>query len=87
MQFCDYILRQIDSLKKFIPFLLLLKGRGMGPSHYAMINKMYHVSINMKTTNFRWLSTQDLHIGAKLEYTRQISDLATKEYAIKITLD
>jgi dynein heavy chain len=29
MQFCDYILRQIDLIRKFIPLLLLIKGRGM----------------------------------------------------------
>ena len=60
MQFCDYILRQVDHLKKFIPLLLLLKGRGMQQTHINMINKQYEYvhqnAISMKTTNFRWLS-------------------------------
>ena len=74
MQFCDYILRQVDGLKKFLPLLLLLKGRGMQPTHINMINKQFGYTgpnaMSMKTTNFRWLSVQDLHLGHKLEYVK-----------------
>ena len=45
MQYVDYIFRQIDNLKTFIPLLLLIKGRGMLQSHMNMINKEFGVSI------------------------------------------
>lgn len=91
MQFCDYILRQIDAIKKFIPLLRLLKSRGMQPTHINMINKHFGYygqnAMSMKTTNFKWLSAQDLHLQPKIEYVKQIADLASKEANIKTTLD
>ena len=37
--------------------------------------------------NFRWLAKRDLHKGKKLEKIKHITDTATKEHAIKITLE
>lgn len=61
MQFCDYILRQVDVIKAFLPLLQLLKGRGMQQFHINMINKEFDMNIQMRETNFRWLTSQDLH--------------------------
>ena len=56
MLFCDFIMRQIDHLKKFLPLLLLLKTRGMQRTHIDEINKNLKTEISMKETNFCWLA-------------------------------
>ena len=39
MQYCAYIIRQVENLKRYIPLLLALKTRGMQQTHFNMINK------------------------------------------------
>ena len=87
MQFIDYILRQVDNLKKFIPLLLLLKGRGMLQSHMNKINKQFGCNIVLTETTIRLLSKMDFHEGEKLEFIRSVAELAQKEWSIKQTLD
>ena len=76
MQFIDYILRQVDNLKKFIPLLLLLKGRGMLQSHMNKINKQFGCNIVLTETTIRLLSKMDFHEGEKLEFIRSVAELA-----------
>ena len=87
MQFCEYILRQVDNLRRYQTLLKLLKGRGMMQTHLNMINRQFNLNILMRETCVRWFFTQDLHHSSKLEFVKTISDLALKEHSIKVTLE
>ena len=52
-----------------------------------MINKEFDMNIQMRETNFRWLTSQDLHVNPKIEFVRSIADVASKEQSIKVTLE
>ena len=41
----------------------------------------------MRETNFRWLSNQDLHLGEKLDFVREVADLAQKEHLTNLQIE
>ena len=87
MSFVEYILKQIEHIKEFFPLLQALKAKGLERRHIVQINRELGTEISIKQTNFRWLSKRDLHKGKKLEKIKQITDTATKEHAIRLTLE
>ena len=78
MSFCEYINRSVENIYKFLPLLLLLKGRGMMQSHLNLINKEFPeiVPLEMKSTTLSQLQRQDLHLEPKIEFVRIIADSA-----------
>ena len=83
MQYIDYIMRQVDNLKSYIPLLMLIRGRGMLQSHMEKINREYGTNIVLKETSLRNLTKMDLHSGGKLDFIKSLAEHAQKEWSIK----
>lgn len=52
-----------------------------------MISKEVNEQLVLSKVNFRWLAQRDLHKGRKFDIIKQITDQASKEHAIKLTLE
>ena len=88
MTFVDYMGKQIEKFSEYMPLLQALKIKGLEIRHIRKIREETDVKdFNMGRTNFRHLQKKDLHIGKKLEKIKVISDLAAKEYAIRLTIE
>ena len=87
MKFVDYILNQVERFKEYMPLLQALKVKGLEERHMKKIRiEIDDKDFNLRKTNFRQLAKHDYHKGKNLEQIKIISDLASKQYAILLTM-
>ena len=86
-QFANFIMREIEHIREFIPLLQCLKVKGLERRHREAIHKEIGESLQLSKINFRWLAKRDLHKGKKYDVIKAITDAASKENAIKITIE
>lgn len=86
-QFANFIMKEIDHIREYLPLLQCLKVKGLDRRHLAQINKETGENLQLNKINFRWLCKKDLHKGRKFDMIKQITDAASKEHAIRLTIE
>ena len=85
--FADYIMREIENIRMYLPLLGCLKIRGLERRHFQTISKEVGEQIWLNRVTFRFLAKRDLHKGKKFDIIKNITDQASKEYAIRLTIE
>ena len=61
--------------------------KGLDRRHLAQINKEIGEDLQLHKINFRWLAGKDFHKGSKFSTIKGISDTASKEHTIRVTIE
>lgn len=85
--FADYIMREIENIRMYLPLLGCLKIRGLERRHFQTISKEVGEQVWLNRVTFRFLAKRDLHKGRKFDIIKNITDQASKEYAIRLTIE
>ena len=64
-----------------------MKAKGLEKRHYTQMGLDLGVEINLHKLNLNQLAALNIHKGSALDKIKQIADHASKEHAIKLTLD
>ena len=86
-QFATFIMREIENIRLYLPLLTCLKVKGLDRRHIQAITKAIGETLILGKINFRFLQSKDFHKGKKYDAIKQITDAASKEYAIRLTIE
>ena len=71
-----------------MPVLQALRVKGLEFRHLKRIrNEVGWEDLNLQKANFRSLVKKSIHTGKNFEIIKGISELASKEYAIRLSLE
>ena len=59
----------------------------MGRTHWEAISREIGEAAWPKKINLRWIAKRDIHKGRKFDNIKSITDQASKEHAIKLTIE
>lgn len=85
--FADYIMKEIDNMRQYLPLLSCFKVNGLDRRHWMAISKEVGETVWPNKITMRWLAKRDLHKGRKYDVVKAITDQASKEYAIRLTIE
>ena len=85
--FAEFIIQELDHIREFLPLISCLKVKGLDRRHLMAISKEIGETIYLNKLNFRSLTKRELHKGRKFDAIKTITDAASKEYAIRLTIE
>lgn len=87
MTLLNYILKELEKFKEYMPMISALRSKGLEKRHWQMLSKQLGFDIDPQSLSLQKLIDRQLFEGQKLDIIKGVSEIAIKEYAIKTTLD
>lgn len=80
------LFNKLSSFKKYIPLIKALRNKGLRDRHWKKISQLIHQDVEFKES-LKLTNLIDMKLEFHLAAIQDISEYATKEYAIEINLE
>ena len=83
----SYVMKDIDSIKQYLPIIQSLTAKGLEKRHYQEMSEQLGINIDPSTLTLKDLQKHKLTMRSALDAIKGVSEVAYKENAVKMAID